>query len=128
MFLTSGSISYSNTGKKFEAFVLREFIFSLLPSYKKIGKWWHKGEEIDIVALNEDSKEIAFIECKWSVLEKKETGKILSELKRKAALVKWQDPERKERYGIIARTIEGKEAFREKGYFAFDLEDLRSNL
>ncbi len=79
-------------GKKFEAFVLKEFIFDLLPSYKKIGK---------------------------------ETGKILSELKRKATLVKWQNPERKERYGVIAKIIEGKEAFREKGCFAFDLEDFR---
>ncbi|NJD78653.1 MAG: ATP-binding protein [Candidatus Methanoperedens sp.] len=115
-------------GKKFEAFVLKEFIFGLLRSYQKIGKWWHKEEEIDIVALDEESKEIAFFECKWSTLRKKEAEKILSELKRKAALVKWQDPERKERYGVIARTIEGKEAFREKGYLAFDLEDILSGL
>ena len=110
-------------GKKFEAFALKEFIFGLLPSSQKIGKWWHKEEEIDIVALNEESKEIAFFECKWSGLRKKETEKIFSELKCKAALVKWQNSERKERYGIIARTIEGKEVFRVKGYFAFDLED-----
>ena len=42
--------------------------------------------------------------------------------------MKWQIPERKEHYSVIARTIEGKEAFREKGYFAFDLENFQSRV
>ncbi len=29
-----------------------------LPAYEKTGKWWHKDEEIDIVALNEGKNEI----------------------------------------------------------------------
>ncbi len=113
-------------GKKFEVFVLNEFIFNILPDYKKIGKWWHKNEEIDIIALNDEKSEIVFIECKWSSLGVREIEKILTDLKRKAPLVKWQNAERKEQYGIIAKTIEKKEAFREKGYLAFDLDDFKS--
>jgi len=36
----------------------------------KIGRWWDKGEEIDLVALSENG-EYLFCECKWSV---KHTG------------------------------------------------------
>jgi hypothetical protein len=49
---------------------------------------------------------------------------ILTDLKRKAALVKWNNDERSELYGIIAKKIEGKEKLREDGYLAFDLEDI----
>jgi len=31
----------------------------------RVGSWWGRGEEIDIVALNEKTKEILFAECKW---------------------------------------------------------------
>ncbi|HWQ96340.1 MAG TPA: ATP-binding protein [Candidatus Methylomirabilis sp.] len=113
-------------GKKFEAFVLNEFILNLLPAYQKIGKWWHKDEEIDIVALNDEKKEIVFVECKWSRLGVREATKILTDLKRKANLVKWHNSERKEHYGIIAKTIEEKEILRENGYLAFDLKDFNT--
>lgn len=32
----------------------------------KVGRWWDKNEEIDIVALNEDEKKALFGEVKWS--------------------------------------------------------------
>jgi predicted DNA-binding protein YlxM (UPF0122 family) len=49
---------------------------------------------------------------------------ILTDLKRKAALVKWHNDDRSEIYGIIAKKIEGKEKLREEGYLVFDLEDI----
>ena len=30
---------------------------------KKIGRWWNKSEEIDVIAM--DDEHICFIECKW---------------------------------------------------------------
>ena len=33
--------------------------------FTRIGRWWHKDNEIDIVALNDETKEILFAECKW---------------------------------------------------------------
>ena len=34
--------------------------------YNKIGRWWNNTEEIDIVDINEDTKDILFGECKYS--------------------------------------------------------------
>ncbi len=89
----------------------------------KIGRWWHKDKEIDIAALNEDTKEIAFFECKWKDLSRGEVLKIIEELKEKAGYVRWNNNERKEYYGVIAKKIEGKDTLRLDGYPAFDLRD-----
>lgn len=96
--------------------------------FSKIGKWWHKGEEIDIVTLNEESKEITFLECKWSTVNEKEAEHIIANLKRKAMQVKWYNAERKEHYGVIAKTIKGKERLRKKGYISLDLSDFEELL
>ncbi|MFZ3383846.1 MAG: DUF234 domain-containing protein [Candidatus Methanoperedens sp.] len=92
--------------------------------FSKVGRWWHKGEEIDIVALNDEGEDIFFFECKWSELNEREASRILTELKRKAALVQWHNSARNEHYGIIAKSIEGKERLKEKGYQVFDLDEL----
>ena len=94
----------------------------ILPA-SKIGKWWHKDKEIDIVALNETKKEISFFECKWKGLQSDQSLKILKELKEKARYVEWSDEQRTERYGLIARKIENKNDLREKGFLVYDLED-----
>ena len=111
-------------GKRFEIFVEQEKIHHLIPDFRKISRWWHKGEEIDVLALNEEGKEIAFIECKWQEVDRKRSGHILADLKRKAAFVKWHNDKRREFYGIIGIKINGKEELRAMGYLAFDLEDL----
>jgi len=96
----------------------------ILPfEFMDIGRWWHKTEEIDIITLNREKKEISFFECKWSSLDTKEAGIILAELKRKAALVNWYNTRRKERYGIIAKEIKEKEKLKGMGYMVFDLGD-----
>ena len=115
-------------GKAFEK-QAAEFLIEMnkkgsLPfEFMDIGRWWHKTEEIDIITLNKEKKEISFLECKWSSLGTKEAEIILAELKRKGALVKWYNSSRKERYGIIAKEIEDKEKLREMGYLVFDLRD-----
>lgn len=87
------------------------------------GRWWHKTEEIDIITLNKEKKEISFFECKWSSLDIKEAEIILAELKRKAALVTWYNSSRKERFGIIAKDFKNKEELKSRGYLVFDLRD-----
>ena len=63
----------------------------------KVGRWWDKDTEIDIVALGEDNK-IVFGECKYS---KKQVGlNILNELKEKSKKVIWKNDKREE-YNII---------------------------
>jgi hypothetical protein len=113
-------------GKRFEIFVQQEIIHHLIPDFQKIGRWWHKDEEIDVLALNEVQKEIAFFECKWQEVDRKRSEHILADLKRKTALVKWHNRERRELYGIIGKKINAKKKLREMGYLVFDLEAFMS--
>jgi hypothetical protein len=94
---------------------------SLLHSrFTKIGRWWHKDEEIDVVALNEQKKEILFAECKWQ--EKIDARKVLHELKEKAKHVDWNSKKRKEHYAIFAKGF--RERIEEENVSLFNLEDL----
>ncbi|NJD78346.1 MAG: ATP-binding protein [Candidatus Methanoperedens sp.] len=115
-------------GKAFEK-LAAEFLIEMNRKgqfeFMDIGRWWHRTEEIDIITLNREKKEISFFECEWSSLDTKEAEVILAELKRKAALVRWHNANRKERYGIIAKGIKDKEKLISMGYLVFDLGDFK---
>lgn len=98
-------------------YVLKQFSFS------EIGRWWHGGEEIDIVGINEATKDIVFAECKWQTLSRKDAESVLFDLKEKCKYVEWNIGKRKEYYAIFAKRIEGKEALRKSGFLVWDLED-----
>lgn len=99
--------------------------------FQKMGRWWghrrdesdgkRKTEEIDIIALNEDTNEILFGECKWQ--DAVDATKILAELKEKAKQVEWNFGNRKEHYAIFAKSF--RERIREPALALFDLEDLK---
>ncbi len=50
-----------------------------LPAVKKLGPWWSKGEEIDIVGLN-GRKTGIFVEVKWSSLSPRKLERIYESL------------------------------------------------
>nr|CCE70956.1 TPA: hypothetical protein PAB1371 [Pyrococcus abyssi GE5] len=107
-------------GKEYER-IGREFIrrIDLGFSPLRVGRWWHKGEEIDVIAYNEEK--VALFEVKWSDLSKARAKRLLRDLERKGELV----PLRGERvYGLISREVEGKEELRNCGYLVFDLNDI----
>ena len=114
-------------GKRFEGVVRDEFVPVLFPSYH-VGKWWHKGNEVDIVALNEQKKHLVFFECKWMDLTYRQSEKLLETLQEKTVLVPWQNNERKEQYGLVARRIDQKERLRGNGFLAYDLRDWKKTL
>ena len=113
-------------GKVFEKFS-KEFIeerVEMLPfRFSRIGRWWHKETEIDLVALNEMDKEILFVECKWRNLDYRSAIKIIGSLKEKSRHFRWNDDERIEYFGVMAKSIQGKEELRRGGFVAFDLND-----
>jgi AAA+ ATPase superfamily predicted ATPase len=92
-------------------------------SFTEVRKWWHKDKEIDFLAINDQSKEILFAECKWQSLCQKEAEKVLSDLKEKSKYVKWNTEKNKEYYAIFAKKIDGKEALRRRGFLVWDLEE-----
>lgn len=69
--------------------------------FNKIGRWWSKDAEIDIVAINEDENSILFGEAKWST--KKVGIDVLNDLKRKSKMVDWGRKNRKEYYTLFSR-------------------------
>ncbi|ASJ15679.1 ArsR family transcriptional regulator [Thermococcus chitonophagus] len=89
--------------------------------FTKIGRWWHKNEEIDIVALNEREKKALFVEVKWRELSERDAKRILEKLERKAELVELKEWDKL--YGLVAKKIEKKETLRERGYLALELDD-----
>lgn len=110
-------------GQAFEG-MCKQFLVHKKPiAFTKIGNWWHKEREIDLVVLNEDKKQIAFFECKWKTLGYNQSLKILQELKEKTPHVKWLNKQRKERYGLIAKKIENKKDLQKEGFLVYDLDD-----
>ncbi|WP_099209225.1 ATP-binding protein [Thermococcus henrietii] len=86
---------------------------------ERVGRWWHKGEEIDVVAY--DRKNILLFEVKWKDLSLRDARKVLKSLERKAKLLPLKGDYQ---FGVIARELEGKEELREEGFLAFDLNDV----
>ncbi len=96
-----------------------------IPFFNKWGRWWHKDREIDIVALNDQTKEILFCECKWQ--NKKTDASVLKDLREKAKYVIWNNESRKERFAIISKsgfTKDAEEFAKENNFLLFDLNDL----
>ena len=107
--------------------VARQFLIKLnkagrLPfRFTKVGRWWRKGEEIDIVALNERERRALLVEIKWKDLSMRKSRGVLKDLKRKGELIGLEGWEKS--YGLVARKVKGKERLGENGFLAWDLSD-----
>jgi len=89
------------------------------------GRWWNRENEIDVVALDADSHDIFFCECKWQ--NRKIGVDVIRQLLDKAPLVKWFNEARKEHYAVIAKAGFTKKAVafaKDKGVLLFDLMDM----
>ncbi len=89
-------------GIKFESAVMELIPHLDIFQYTRIGKWWYKDKEIDIVALNENTTEILFCECKWQ--NRKVDVGALKELLDKAKSVDWNGDKRKEHFMFISKS------------------------
>ncbi|MFH0802702.1 MAG: DUF234 domain-containing protein [bacterium] len=69
--------------------------------FDKVGRWWNKDGEIDLVALNEEENKILFGEVKWT--SRPVGTDIYENLKSKAAQVEWGNGTRKEYYALFSR-------------------------
>ncbi len=98
-------------------------------AFSKIGKWWRKGSEIDIVAFNEDSKNILFGECKW---QNRKTGiDVLTALLDKSGSVDWNINDRTDHFTVITKsgfTKKAEEFGRQNNVTLYTLQDLKRTL
>lgn len=83
--------------------ICRQDLYSFKQSFNKVGKWWgDKDVEIDIVGLNDNSKDIIFGECKYS--SKPKGLDVLNKLIDKSKHVKWNDDARNNYYIIYSKS------------------------
>lgn len=109
---------YRVLSRRFED-LAREFLVITRPfEFERLGRWWFRGEEIDVVAVKRDTAHL--IEVKWEELGERDARRIIGDLERKSRMVRFNG---EFHLGIIARRIEGKDELREEGFLAFDLEN-----
>lgn len=114
-------------GRIYENIAKQYLIRTKLFEFSKIGRWWWKKNEIDLVALNELTKEILFVECKWQ--DNINPQEILIKLKEKTKQVKWNLDDRKEFYALFARNFTRKiSKYNGKKVFCIDLMDIEKML
>jgi hypothetical protein len=115
--------------------VCKEVLWELLKKEKmpltftKIGKWWYKDNEIDIIALNDETRDALFAECKWQ--GKKVDTKVIENLMGKSKLVEWNNDIRKEHFAMFSKsgfTNSCLDRCKEKGVMTFDLKDIENIL
>ena len=95
-------------GRHFEGIVADLFdLFNdrgLLPfAYARIGTWWHRGDEIDIVCLRDDERRILFCEVKWQ--DGVDAMGVLERLRERAPKVSWHTGARDEYFCVVARSF-----------------------
>ena len=89
------------------------------------GKWWDRLNEVDIVAINDDTLDILICECKWK--KRKADADAIKHLLDTAPNVKWFNDNRKEHFAFISKAGFTEEAIRiadENGVLLFDLKDM----
>ncbi len=123
-------------GRRFEE-ISKEFLIELnnrnmfVFTFSKIGNWWGAArdetgrsmQEIDLITIEERTVQILFCECKWQDLKLKDANSILETLREKSKFVNWNNANRKEYFGLVARSIQGKNELKDRGFVVFDLGD-----
>ncbi len=94
--------------------------------FNKVGRWWHKDVEIDIVALNERQRQILFGECKFS--DRVDANKLLQKLIKKTDAVDWKRNDRHKRYVLFAKSFKKKAGFEDERTTLVDLNDMNEAL
>jgi hypothetical protein len=89
---------------------------------EKVGKWWWKETEIDLLGLQRKSGKVLAVEVKWSDISYREAKTLILELEMKTKQVQFA---KKAVVGVMAKKIDEKESLRNEGFFALDLQDIQ---
>jgi len=100
--------------------VAREF---LQTKYRYVAPWWHKGEEIDLIAREKNT--LVLFEVKWGEPSKADVRAILDRLGRLGERFKgeWDV-----RLGLVCRKLQNKEDLWAEGVEAYDLHDIEKEV
>jgi AAA+ ATPase superfamily predicted ATPase len=90
-------------GAVFEDVAMQYVVESRLFSFSKIGRWWWKDHEIDIVALHDTGNTLSCGECKWS--DGVDPIPVARKLVDTSKFIEWREGNRDECYYIFARSF-----------------------
>jgi len=117
--------------RAFESEIHELFISGALRSeHTSMGRQWGKipgapkdrnQYEIDLMAIDERTRDILFVECKWQ--HDVDASAVYEKMVARSASVQWKNDRRKEKYAIFAKSF-GKKITREN-LMLYDLKDLR---
>ncbi|MBU0567351.1 ATP-binding protein [bacterium] len=112
-------------GQTFEP-IAREYLIHSMPelSFERIGAFWDGQQEIDIIGINDEKKEILFGECKWT--NKPVDRDVFFALLQKKERVLWYKKERKEYFCICSKngfTEQMKVLAKDKGVLLIDFSE-----
>ena len=117
-------------GKMMERFIIEIIKGKNMFDATSIGSWWsRKGDEIDVVAINKNAKEVLFCECKWR--NRKVDWGVVEELKRKEQLVDWHNKIRKEHFLVVSKSGFTKnclEKMNNEKVLHWDLKDIENKI
>jgi len=113
----------AHMGYIFESLIRDIFLRKNSYNISKIGRWWYKDKEIDLLGINEKTKQIIFGEAKWK--DKVDAKKIAKELNEKTQYVDWHNKERRETLYIFAKSFKRKvQQIENKPVKCINLKDL----
>lgn len=96
----------------------RDLVPEVLGGYGRIGAWWYREAEVDILGLDEAEGRLLLAECKWQ--DDVDADRVRRGLARVAERIRWRKEERTETYAVFAKSFER----RTEAAACFDLEDL----
>lgn len=111
-------------GTPFEIYVrrvLRDILANMGHQITKLGKWWHKDIDIDIVGIDDRAKEVIFGEVKWGELTQKDVYRIAAKLEEKSKRFPYKKTYTK-KYCIVAR--EFQETPKDKDIITIDMKKI----
>jgi len=94
--------------------------------FTRLGRWWERNVEVDIIVLNSKKGVAGFFEVKWRNMDLRDAKRALLDLERKIENIKIK--REKEYLGIIAKRISDKDRLKEEGLLVFDLDDFETTL
>ncbi len=90
--------------------------------YSKVGSWWYREDEVDILGLDPKRKEMMIGECKWS---EKPVGKDLySDMLEKEEKIRWKNKDTKVKYAIYSKSGFDDELMGIEGLSLFDVDEI----
>ena len=103
--------------------ICRDYVGKTM-EYSKVGPWWYRENEVDVVALDHKKKKMLIGECKWSHNPVKK--KVYLNMLEKEESIRWHNKDRKVEYALFSRSGFHKDLYDIEDLILVDIGDIWS--